>query len=111
LEAIMRRVIVSLKMSKLRLLLASLLIVAVLSMVLPLAALAQTPPALYRCTVYQEGVLARAGETVTAYVGTEVTARATATTNASGVSILSVPVSPDDFGPPAKAISPRRTPM
>jgi hypothetical protein len=74
-------------------------------MVLPLAALAQTPPVLYRCTVYQDGVLAGAGKVVTAYVGTETAARAQATTNASGVAILSVSVTPDDFGPPAKAIS------
>jgi len=90
-------------MSKLRLLVASLLIVAVLSMVLPLAALAQSPPAVYRCTVYQDGVLAGVGKVVKAYVGTETTVRAQATTSASGVAILSVPVTGADFEP-AKAI-------
>jgi hypothetical protein len=93
------------KVSKLRLLVASLLIVAVLSMVLPLAALAQSPPYFCSCTVYEDGVLASSGKVVKAYVGTETIPRAQATTDASGVAILQVQVTFEDFGPPAKAIS------
>lgn len=56
-------------MPKLRLFVASVLIVGVLALVLPLAALAQAPPAgPYICTVYVDDVLAGAGLTVEAYV-------------------------------------------
>jgi len=92
-------------MSKLRLLVASLLIVAVLSMVLPLVALAAPVQVLYPCTVYQDGVLAGAGATVTLYVGVENTPRATAITNASGVAIFNFAVDTTDFQPTAKAVS------
>lgn len=90
---------------RLRLLVASLFIVALLSMVFPFAVLSQSTPALYQYTVYQDGVLASSGKVVKAYVGTETTPRAQATTDASGVAILQVPVTSEDFGPPAKAIS------
>jgi hypothetical protein len=75
-------------------------------MVLPLAALAQSPPYFYQCTVYQDGVLAGAGKVVKAYVGTESTPRAgaTANTNASGVAVLQVERGTGDFGPPVKTI-------
>jgi hypothetical protein len=70
----------------------------------PLTAQAQLPAALYRCTVYENGALAGAGKTVDAYVGTEVSSRASAVTSASSVAILEVPVTLADFDP-AKAIS------
>jgi len=57
-----------------------------------LAAEAQIPPALYRCTVYDCDVLVGAGRTVDAYVGTETTPRASGTTGANGVCILQVSV-------------------
>jgi hypothetical protein len=75
-------------------------------MVLPLAALAQSPPYFYSCTVFQDGALAGAGKVVKAYVGTESTPRegATATTNASGVAVLQVERGAGDFGPPVKTV-------
>lgn len=94
-------------MSRLRLVMLSALIVALLASVLPLTALAQLPPALYRCTVYVDGELAGAGLTVKAYVGTEADPRAgaEAVTSADGVAIIQVPITPADLGPPAAAIS------
>ena len=93
-----------------RVLAVSLVIIAVLAaMVLPMAVSAGgiTTPALYRCTVYEDGELAGAGLTVKAYVGTETAPRdgAEAVTSASGVAILEVPTSGADFEPSPKAIS------
>lgn len=86
-------------MPKLRVLAVSLVIIAVLAaMVLPMAVLAQLPPALYRCTVYEDGELAGAGLTVKAYVGTVATARAQADTSALGVAVLEVPIIASDIG-------------
>jgi len=70
----------------------------------PLIAEAQLPAALYRCTVYEDGSLVGAGRTVDAYIGTEVSSRASAVTSALSVAILEVPVTLDDLDP-AKAIS------
>jgi hypothetical protein len=86
-------------MPKLRVLAVSLVIIAVLAaMVLPMAVLAQLPPTLYRCTVYEGGDLAGAGLTVKAYVGTAVTVRAQADTSALGVAVLEVPIIAADIG-------------
>jgi len=59
---------------------------------LPLFAEAQLPPALYRCTVYEDGVLAGADYNVTAYVGNEMSPRVWELTSSYGVAILVVPV-------------------
>jgi len=68
-------------------------IAALLSLAaVPLTAEAQLPAALYRCTVYVDGALAGAGRTVDAYVGAEMSPRASAITSALSVAILEVPV-------------------
>ena len=87
-------------MPKLRVLAVSLVVIAVLvAMVLPMAVSAQVvPPALYQCTVYEGGELAGVGVTVSAHVGTEVTARAEADTDALGVAVLVVPIGASDIG-------------
>jgi hypothetical protein len=78
---------------KLRILAVVFLVMAVLSIgVVPLLAEAQIPPALYRCTVYNCDVPVDAGWTVEAYVGAEVTPRASGLTDGSGVCILEVSV-------------------
>jgi hypothetical protein len=96
------------KLAKLKLLVAGLMIVALAALVLSPVALSQGPPALYRCTVYQGGVLAEDGLVVKAFVGSETTARAQATTGsaipyAKGVAILVVPVIEGDISPPPAA--------
>ena len=91
-------------MPKLRLVIASLLIVVV-ALALPLAASAQLPPALSICTVYVDGELAGAGVTVAAFVGDETTARAEAETNASGVATVMVGVQGGDLTDPVTDMS------
>jgi len=75
----------------------ALLVAAVLSVGLPLAAEAQLPPALYRCTVYEDNVLVGAEMVVEAYVGDEVDPRASETTGDNGVCILQVTVTQDEL--------------
>ena len=84
-------------MREFRLLAAALLVAAVLSVGLPMAAEAQLPPALYRCTVYEDNVLVGAERVVEAYVGDEVAPRAQAETEANGVCIMQVPATQDEF--------------
>ena len=92
-------------MRKFRILVTVIFIAALLALAaVPLTAEAQLPAALYRCTVYENGALAGAGKTVDAYVGAEVSSRASAITSALSVAILEVPVTLADFDP-AKAIS------
>jgi inner membrane protein involved in colicin E2 resistance len=88
------------KMSRLRKLIP-LLLVAALTLVAAVPVLAQTR-ALYQCTVYENNVLVGADETVAAFVGTETTARDTATTNAAGVAALEFAVAPDEIGDPVR---------
>jgi len=77
---------------------AMFLVMAVLALALvPLVTEAQIPPALYRCTVYDNNVLVGAGRTVEAYVGTETTPRASGTTGANSVCILQVSVTMDEI--------------
>jgi len=88
------------KMPRLRKLLPLLLAVA-LTLIVAVPVLAQTR-ALYQCTVYQNNVLAGAGKTVAAFVGTETTARYTATTNANGIALIQFAVAPDEIGDPVR---------
>lgn len=84
-------------MTRLRISAAIFLVIAVMAMgLVPLVAEAQIPPALYRCTVYDCDVLVGAGVTVDVYVGTETTPRASGTTDANGVCVLSVSVTQDE---------------
>jgi hypothetical protein len=85
-------------MSRLRKLIPLVLAVA-LTLAVAVPVLAQTR-ALYQCTVYQNNVLVGAGKTVAAFVGTETTARITATTNANGVAVIDFSVAPDEIGDP-----------
>lgn len=87
-------------MSRLRKLIPLLLVVA-LALVAAVPVLAQTR-ALYQCTVYESNVLVGAGKTVAAFVGTETTARDTATTNANGIAVIEFSVSPDEIGDPVR---------
>lgn len=87
-------------MSRLRKLLPLLLAVA-LTLAVAVPVLAQTR-ALYQCTVYESNMLVGAGKTVGAFVGTETTARDTATTDANGVAIIEFAVAPDEIGDPLR---------
>jgi len=60
------------------------------------------PVALYQCTVYEDNGLVGAGKTVAAFVGTETTARDTATTNVNGIAIIEFAVAPGEIGDPVR---------
>jgi hypothetical protein len=79
-------------LTKFRILATIIFLAAVLTLGLPLFAEAQLPPALYRCTVYEDGVLVGANYNVTAYVGSEIAPRVWNLTSSYGVAILVVPV-------------------
>ena len=87
-------------MSRLRKLIPLLLVVA-LALVAAVPVLAQTR-ALYQCAVYENNVLVGAEKTVAAFVGTETTARDTATTNANGIALIEFAVAPDEIGDPVR---------
>jgi hypothetical protein len=78
-----------------------LLLVVALTLVAAVPVLAQTR-ALYQCTVYEDNGLVGAGKTVAAFVGTETTARDTATTNANGIAVIEFTVAPDEIGDPVR---------
>jgi len=84
-------------MFKLRKLIPLLMIVALALVALPVSAAILPVPALYQCTVYEDGVLVGAGKTVEAFVGTETTARDSADTNASGVAVLQFSVDGEEI--------------
>jgi hypothetical protein len=88
------------KMLRLRKLLPLLLAVA-LTLIVAVPVVAQTR-ALYQCTVYENNVLVGTGKTVAAFVGTETTARYTATTNANGIALIEFAVAPDEIGDPVR---------
>ena len=84
-------------MIRLRKLMPLLLVVA-LTLIAAVPVLAQLPPAVYRCSVYENGALVGVGKTVEAFVGTEATARDTATTDANGLAIIQFGVFEADLG-------------
>ncbi len=95
-------------MSKLRVLVVGLLVMAVLTIGLPLAASAFSVPALVRATVYVDDELAGAGVTVGAIIGDESTPRAgnTGVTKEDGVAILMLEaLTEGDVTDPATALS------
>ncbi len=87
-------------MIKFRILATIIFVAAVLALGFPLFAEAQLPPALYRCIVYEDGVLAGANCNVTAYVGSETAPRVWELTNSYGVAILVVPVTGAEINSP-----------
>lgn len=94
-------------MTKLRIVLAGLLIAALLAVGLPLTASGFYPPALYRVTVIVDDAHAGPGLTVRAYVGTETVPRAgaEAITNSGSVAIVQIPImSGADLMPTRKSV-------
>jgi len=85
-------------MSRLRKFIPLLMIAALALVALPVSAAILPTPALYMCTVYEDGALVGAGKTVEAFVGAETVARASAETDASGVAILELSVDEVELG-------------
>lgn len=86
-------------MVRLRKLIPLLMIAALALAAVPVSA-ALPIPALYLCTVYEDGTLVGAGKTVEAFVGAETAARDSEVTNASGVAILEFSVEEEELGDP-----------